>query len=204
MDFISHLFFGFVMGLIGVSLPGMINMTSVGMSLRQGLKAGLHCSAGASTTIFFQAAIAIVFTGYLTKHPEIFEFLKKASIFIFLGLGGLFFHMALRRRVAKSGKRMGGAFFTGMAMAGMNIMNIPYYFTFSSLVKAHGLITLGQSLKWIFLLAAPVGALSLLGSYSFFARSIAGRIEFFSRNINFFLSGLFFLLALIQVIQFFT
>jgi threonine/homoserine/homoserine lactone efflux protein len=199
MDILSHLFFGFAMGFTGVCLPGMTNMTSVGMSLRQGLKPGMYYSAGASTTIFIQALIAITFAGYLAQNPEIFAFLEKAAIFIFIALSVVFFYLATRRQAVKSEVRKGSAFFAGMGVAGMNALTIPYYFTFSTLLTAKGLITLAPSMRWVFMAGAPLGSLILLSSYIFFARYIAERAEFISRYINFFLSGLFLLLSILQL-----
>lgn len=199
MDILSHLFFGFAMAFTGIFLPGLTSMTSVRVSLLHGLESGMYYSAGASTTVFLQALIAVVFTGYLVNHPEVFAYLEKAAVFIFIGLCVVFLYLGLRRKPAKSSARQGGAFFTGMAVTSMNVMAIPYYFAFSALIKTKGLVTLESAFRWIFLAGVPLGALCLLALYIYFARYIAERAETFTRNINFFLSGLFLFLAIVQL-----
>ena len=55
-----------------------------------------------------------------------------------------------------------------------------------------------------FLLAAigiTLGAFTMLGAYARFAQFILKRASYFARNLNYFLSGLFLLLAVVQRVQ---
>lgn len=201
MHYFYHLFFGFAMASIGVTLPGMINMTSVSMSIKRGFPSGLQFSVGASVTVFLQALIAITFAGYLTQNPEVLLWLKQAAIAIFLILAAVFFVQARKPADTQGSDRQGHAFLLGMGIAGMNVLNIPYYLTFSAFLKANGWISLRDPLHWLFLAGALLGSLTFLAAYARFATYIASRADYFARNINYFLSGLFVLLAVVQVVQ---
>ena len=189
------------MASIGVTLPGMINMTSVSVSIRRGLNPGLQFSAGAASAIFLQALIAVTFAGYLTEHPDVILWLKQAAIVIFLVLSIVFYLQARRPAAVEEGDQKGNAYLLGMGIAGMNVLNIPYYLAFSAFLKANGWITLRDPLHWFFLLGATLGAWALLAAYARFACYIAKNADYFARNINYFLSGLFVVLAAVQIFQ---
>ena len=201
MFYLNHLLFGFAMAAVGVALPGMINMTSVSTSLKKGLRAGLQFSIGSSIAIFFQVLIAVFFAGFLGRNPEIFIYLKRAAIFIFLVLSIVFLYQALHPKEVSGSSRKGSAFLTGMVITNLNVLNIPYYFTFSTYLKANRFLSLQAPFYWFFILGSALGALSLLAAYAHFADYISKRAAYFTRNINYFLSGIFLMLAIIQVIQ---
>jgi len=201
MDFLSPLFFGFLLAIVGITLPGMVNMTSVSVSIRRGMGAGLWYSAGGSAVIFFQAYIAVAFAGYLSRHPEVFTYIRAASVAIFLALAGFFFYQALRSKEVKASQRKGRPFLLGMAVAGMNALNIPYYFTMGAVLKAEGLISLQAPYHLPFVAGIALGAFTMLSAYARFAQAVLIRANYFARNLNYFLSGLFLLLAVVQGVQ---
>ncbi len=201
MDYLSPLFFGFLSAFLGISLPGMVNMTSVSVSIKQGLPSGLHYSAGGATTIFFEAYIAVAFAGYLGRHPEIFTYIRSASVVIFLTLAFFFLYQALYAKELKASQRKGRPYLLGIAVAGMNALFIPYFFTIGSVLKAEGLIQLHSPFHLLFVTGVSFGAFSMLAAYANFAQFILKRANYFARNLNYFLSGLFLLLAVVQGVQ---
>ena len=203
MFYLSHLFLGFIFAALSIVLPGLVNMTSVSVSLKDGLRAGFYYSLGAAVTILIQATIAVTFADYLSSHPEIFTFLKKIALGVFLSLGAFFLYKALKPKVAKASERTGLAFWIGFAVAGMNVLNIAYYFTVSTFLSGEGYIKLEQPYNTLFITGIPLGAFMMLFLYARFAQFIANNSRYFTRNINYFLSGLFFILAFVQLFQLF-
>ena len=201
MDFFNPIFFGFSIAMIGIALPGMVNMTSVNVSIKRGLRSGFLYSAGSSVTIFLQAYIAVAFAGYLSKHPEVFLYIRAASVAIFLALAFFFFYQALRSKEVKASQRKGRLFLLGVAIAGMNALNIPYFFTMGALLKAEGLIRLNTPYHLFFVSGITIGAFTMLAAYARFAQFILNRASYFARNLNYFLSGLFLVLAVVQGVQ---
>ena len=201
MDLLNHLFFGIGMAFIAVTLPGMVNMTAVSTSINYGLSSGIKFSIGASAAMLFQAFIAVAFAGYLSKHPEVFLFLKRAAVIIFLILSVVFLRQALRSRVAEASSKKGHPMFLGLLIAGMNALTIPFFFTISTFLEAKDYIRLTSPYRWVFLAGAFFGAQLLLAVYAYFARFIANRAGHLARNFNFFLSGFFLILAFIQLVD---
>ncbi len=201
MYVLNNLFCGIGIALLGLALPGLINMTSVSMSLKRGLKGGIFYSLGGSVTIFLQAIIGVAFAGYLSRHLEIFTSLKKIAILIFLVLSIIFLYQALYPKVKEGSKRAGTSFFVGMAIASLNILNIPFYFTSGTFLQSAGWVELAQPMGSLFAIGAAGGAFLGLVAYAYFAQYINRRAQYFVRNLNFFLSGLFLLLAVVQIVQ---
>lgn len=201
MDYLNPIFFGFLLTAVGISLPGLVNMTSVTTTIKHGLRGGIWYSAGASATIFSYAYIALAFAGYLSRHPEIFTYIRAASAGLFLALAFFFFYQALRSKEVKGSRRKGRPFLVGMAVAGMNALYLPYFFTMSTLLKAEGLIQLHAPFHFLFVGGVTLGAFTLLSGYARFAQFILKRADYLARNLNYFLSGLFLVLAVMQGVQ---
>ncbi len=201
MYIFNNLFLGVGTALLGLALPGLINMTSVSMSLSRGLRGGLYYSLGGATTIFFQALIGVAFAGYLSKHLEVFTSLRKIAILIFLILSIVFFYQALYPKVKEGSKRTGTSYLVGMAIAALNILNVPFYFTSGTFLQTTGWVKLTMPFGSFFVVGVAVGAFLGLSAYAYFAQYIDRRAQYFVRNLNYFLSGLFLVLAIVQVIQ---
>ena len=187
--------------MIGVAIPGLINMSAVQISMRRNFRAGVIFSLGAITIVFLQALVGVGFAGYLAENRHILSFIKKLAIFIFFGLSGLFFYKGLRPKLKQESRRQGSAFVIGMAVAGMNVLNVPFFFTMSTLLQAQGYIDLQPTWGLLFMLGLAGGSFLMLLLYAYFARYITTHARFFAQNMNYFLSGLFLFLAVVQWMQ---
>lgn len=201
---LNHLFFGIFTALLGLSLPGLINMTSVRMTLNKGLKSGIFYSAGGATTIFLQACLAVYYAGYLSKHLEVIAFLRVIAIAIFLILGLFFLYQGFYPKLKTGNPDDSPAFIAGMFIAALNILNIPFYFSSGSFLEASGSIELSQPFSSIFIIGIGLGGFTGLLGYAGFASYIDKKAQYIIRNLNFFLSALFIILAILQIIQIFN
>lgn len=202
MDLANNLFWGFVLGFIGVAIPGLINMTTANVTMRQGVRAGIYNALGAALVVFVQAKVAVGFAKYLSLHGEVLTNIKKIAILIFLILSVVFFYQALKPKVRKDGRKYPGTpFLKGIATAGMNVMNIPFYFTGSAYLESRKLLSLAPFSGWGVSFGSLIGAFSGLLIYVYLAKLLMQKMASIDRSVNFFLSGLFLVLALVQWIQ---
>lgn len=204
MEYINHLLLGFGITFLPVAIPGMINMTGVSLSIRRGLRAGLLFALGASVALYIQAFIATTFSGYLSTHPELMNFLKKAAVAIFLFLSFIFLFQALKTKVARGAKGSGKAQVFGFVIAAMNPLKIPYFFTVGTFLEAHGLLTPTLPNRAFFATGVMLGAAAILSLYAHFSRFIQEHANYLARNINYFLCGLCLFLAFVQMMQLYT
>ena len=201
MEHLNHFALGFLITVLSILLPGIVNMTAVTISMKRGLYTSYRYSFGAAITVTIQALIAITFAGFLSNNPGILTFLKQTAVAIFIILGLLFLWLARHPRVTKTTRGKGRAILLGFMIAWMNLLNIPYYFTFSTFFEAKGWILLDDPVKFTYLGGIALAALLMLMLYGRFAQFITVSGPQLARNFNYFLSGLFFVLAIVQAVQ---
>jgi len=201
MDWMQYFFCGWVLAFIGVAIPGLVNMTVANQSMRYGFKSGVLACTGAALVIFIQAKIAVGFSHYLSVHAEVLTNIKILAILIFLVLSAVFFYQALRPRSQQGKRTKASPFLRGIAASGMNVLNIPFYFTATAYLEARGLIIFRPYSGWIVAVGAGVGAFAILWIYAYLAGYLTRHAPAISRGANYFLSALFLLLAVVQWIQ---
>jgi threonine/homoserine/homoserine lactone efflux protein len=199
MQFITHLLFGFLMAFIGVSAPGMLNMTSLRVKIEKNSRSAFLFATGAALIVIPQALIALSFAKYFVKNPEVIEQLKTGGVFVLLALSVFFFFQARKKIKAEGTKRKGNYFFIGMFLSSINMLAIPYYFFFSSFLDEKDLIIMEQPYISIFVAGAFLGTFALFSVYIQFAKIIERRVQFIARNINYVLSILFFVLSILAL-----
>lgn len=201
MDYIIHFIAGFLMAYIGLVPPGMLNMTTLRTTLNEGMKKGATFAAGASVIVIFHAGIALYFANYLAEHPEIILKLRYVGIIVFLILS-VFFFLQGRKKFKGQGKtKKGNPFLAGLFMSSMNMLGIPFYLGIGTLLETKGYITIAVPFIYVVVIGAAIGAFALFLTYAYFANILVKKIAFVASNINYILSILFFVLALITMIN---
>ncbi|MBJ2176437.1 LysE family transporter [Aureibaculum sp. A20] len=201
MVYVFHLFLGIISAFLGLLAPGMLNMTAVRTTIEQGRSAGILFSAGASVVVFFQAAIALVFANYLSQNPDVFDTLKIAAIIVFFILALFFFIQARKTFNAEGKSKKGNLFFIGMLMSAINMLAIPFYFGLTTYFEVNGQLKMEQPFVTLFIIGSGFGSFLLFSLYVFFAGVITKRAKFIATNINYILSGLFFILGIIAFLK---
>lgn len=201
MEYLSHIFIGFLMSFVGLIPPGMLNMTAVRTKIEKSKKAAILFILGAAIIVIPQAYIALAFAKYFAKNPQIIERLKIAGIFVLFSLS-IFFFIQARKKFKGEGKRKkGNHFLTGMLMSSMNMLAIPFYVFMSSVLETKNLLILAQPYIAFFVFGVFSGALFLFMIYVWFAVFIEKKAQFIARNINYILSILFFILGILTLIN---
>lgn len=201
MEIVQTMLLALFVAFLGFSPPGMINMTALKLSMEQGRRVAVSFVAGASLLIFIQSLIAVTFAKYLGENPQVVYVLKNGAIFVFLGLAFFFFRQAKSKRplqLKESGKQ---SFWAGVSMSAMNMLAIPFFLGYSTLLEAKGVLHLEFPLHLFFSLGALAGSSFLFLVYVWFAVFIQKRVQFIARNINYILSLLFLLLAISTVLN---
>lgn len=203
MLYLQNILWGYTLTAIGLALPGMVNMSAVKVSMDQGLRAGFRFSLGATLALGVHAYLAITFARFLSEHPYVLLYFKRAALAIFLALSLIFFYLAKKPKKPREAYRHkeNTPMIFGFLIMNMNMLNIPYLFATGTLLEAKGWISVEPPNKWLFIVGAALGAWSLLVLYAQFADIIVRRAQFVARHLNYFISGLFMLLAIIQMIQ---
>ena len=196
MELLQTIFLAILVAFLGFSPPGMLNMTALKISLEHPRQQALRFVLGASSVIFIQALIAVSFAKFLAKNPTMIHYLSYAAIGVFLLLAYFFYRQA-RRKIQLKLKGSGTqSYWAGFSMAWMNMLAIPFFLGYSTILEAKGVLETQSPHNWLFALGAMAGAFMLFMLYVSFAGLIQQRVQFIARNINYILSALFLVLAL--------
>ena len=179
-------------------------MTGLKRSLDSGRTEGIRFIFGASMVILIQSFIAVTFSKYLANNPQIVENLKYIAIAVFLALSFMFFMQARRKVQLKEKENNRSSFVAGIAMASMNMLAIPFFLGYSTLMEAQGWMNTVFPHNIIFAFGAMLGAFGLFYLYILFADYINRKVQFVARNINYILSLLFLVLAITTIISTFS
>ena len=132
MAFLTTFLLAVLVAFVGFMPPGMINMTSLKMSLENSRKEAVLFVSGAVSIILIQAFLAVTFAKYLARNPQIIEYLTYAAIVVFLGLAFLFYRQATRKVEVKVKDQKRSSYLAGMGMSSMNMLAIPFFLGYST------------------------------------------------------------------------
>jgi len=199
MEYLQTFLLAVLVAFVGFMPPGMINMTSLKMSLEHHRSQAVQFVLGAVTIILIQAFLAVTFAKYLARNPHIIEYLTYAAIVVFLGLAYMFYRQARRQLQLEVKEQKRNSYLAGLTMSSMNMLAIPFFLGYSTLLEAKGWLDIDPPHNYVFSLGAVAGAFLLFFIYVLFAEFIQKRVQFIAKNINYILSLLFLVLALITI-----
>lgn len=188
MAYILPLVFGFVVSVIGILPPGLINMTAAKISLQDGKNRALMFTLGALLIIFFQTYLALIFARYIDAHQEVVILLREIGFGIFTLVTVYFLLIAKKPKVRikenikiRSKK---SRFFLGMLVSAINFFPIPYYVFVSVSLASFGYFTFEPGSVYSFVLGVVSGSFLVFYTYIAFFNKIEGKTEFLMKNMN--------------------
>ncbi len=129
MSLVLPFLFGFIAAIVGISPPGLINLTAAKVSLANGKKSALLFVTGALIIIFFQTYISVLFARIIDKNQNIVVLFRVVGLFVFIILTIYFFKFAnkpILQNTTQNTKK-GNFIAAGMGISAINFFPIPYY-----------------------------------------------------------------------------
>jgi threonine/homoserine/homoserine lactone efflux protein len=199
MSLILNFIIGFLAAFVGVIPPGLLNMSAAKITINEGRKKGLLFSLGVCITVIIQTYVALLFARYLDKHPEIVDMLQKVALGIFICITFYFFFIAkdTRREIPEDiNKTKTNCFFSGMLLASLNLLPLPYWVYISITFSTFGWFSFSQPGLWVCVIASALGTFLMLALYvQYFRRKeVEGRSKM---NMNYIIG---FITAVISII----
>ena len=203
MSVFFNFLIGFLAALIGVIPPGLLNMYAAKVSMKEGRKKGLLFSMGVCITVMLQTYVALIFARFLDMHPEYVDMLQKVALGIFICITIYFFFIAkdTRRQLPEGMERSKtNRFFSGMFLALINLLPLPYWVYISITFAGFGWFQFEQLNLLATVFASGLGTFVMLAVYVWFFRRKDAPKKRKGINMNFIIGGI---TAIISVITFF-
>lgn len=203
MAVLSNFLIGLTGAFIGVLPPGLINMYALKVGLREGRKRALIFAGGVCVTVFIQTLFALVFARYLERHPEVVDVLQKIALGIFIALTVYFFFIAkdtrrtIRTEEEKSKTRR---FFSGMGIAALNLLPLPYWVYVGISFSSFGWFSFEIPALYFAALGSAAGTFLALAMYVYFVKEKEARGNF-KINMNYIIGAITALISIITFIK---
>lgn len=204
MNLITSLFLGFITAFVGITPPGLINMTAAKVNLREGKISAYWFVLGAVIVIFFQATLAILFARYIEGRPDVIVLLREVGFVIFSVLT-IYFLLIAKKPKAKKGKikkkSTSTRFFLGMLLSALNFFPIPYYVFVSITLASYNLFVFDISHVFFFVTGVVLGSFLVFYLYITFFQKIEDKTNYMMKNMNTIIGSITGLIALITLIN---
>ncbi len=202
MNFIICLLLGFCLASLGSITPSFLNLTVVKYSLRNGKKATFYLIAGYATVLFFQANIGAYLANVLMKNSSYITLIQKIGTGILFLLAINFFrlHFTATEKVKNKEIPKSKSYFYGILMSALNMMAIPFYFTFISLLIGFNYFEYSLANAFYFSIGSTMGSFTLYTLYAIVAKNIEHKLVFIASKMDFILGCLTGVVAIGNVI----
>ncbi len=197
-------FVGFVVSLVGVVPPGLLNMSAAKISLKEGYSRGLMFSVGVCIIVALQAYIALIFARYLSNHPSSIETLKRVALVIFVLITIYYLFIAKRRlkpdldTTVRSKK---SRFFLGLFMSSINMFPIPYQAYMGISLASFNILTFSQATITTYVLGAFSGTFAMLYMYMVFFEKVKTKNFTSQKNMNYLIGSITGIISIITFIS---
>ncbi|MEC5164431.1 threonine/homoserine/homoserine lactone efflux protein [Flavobacterium sp. PL11] len=209
INLLTSLFLGFVTAVIGITPPGLINMTAAKVNIKEGKKSAYWFILGAVIIIFIQAALAILFAQFIKDHPDVIVLLRELgfAIFLILSIYFLFIAKKQKKKIGKIKKRSTTTrFFLGMLLSVLNFFPIPYYVFVSITLASYNLFYFDINYILFFVTGVVLGSFLVFYFYIAFFQKIQDKTDYLMRNMNSIIgsiTGIIAIITLINIVKFY-
>ncbi len=202
MDSIAQPFWYFLLAfgisLLG-SLPfGMINLNVLATAVHRGPRPALWMAGGATLIEGVQLFVVLVGFGFLADHTTLEAVLQWIAVPIFLGLAVFYFRAEPVNTHGEVVKQR--PFWRGVGLSIINVLVYPFWFLWLGLMA----FPVEDRSLWGWLITGAIlGAFVVMVMFTFLGRLIEQRAESLTRHLNRIIAGVFFALAIWQLIRLF-
>ena len=209
MGFALPLFLGFLTASLGITPPGLINMTAAKVSVKEGRSKALIFAAGATAVVLIQTYIAVVFARFIDGNPDVIVLLREIGLGIFSALTVFFFWRGTNSETEEKKLKLHSKksrFFYGMLLSALNFFPIPFYVFISVTLASYKYFTFDDIFIWTFVFGSGIGAFFAFYCYIAFFKKMEARTAFVLRNMNYIIgsiTGIVSIVTLVNVIQFY-
>lgn len=192
----------FLWSFLGVIPPGIINVNAAKISVEYGRNRAFIFTLGACLIIAAQAGMAVVIAEFLNLTEDELSVIQKTGIAIFFCLSVYFFISAKVKSKPKELEinKKSGVFLKGMLFSLLNVFPIPYYSFVCTTLTTSGNFNFSTSNVIVFILSIVIGSFVAISAYVILFKK-SNSSKNFSRNANYILSALTFIIAVFACIK---
>ncbi len=202
MTIVLPLFLGFLTSAIGITPPGLINMTAAKVSIEEGRTRAFVFAVGAVLIILVQTFLAVVFAKVIDQNPSVVILFREVGLVFFVGLTAYFFLTSKKIKRKKNEiklKSKKSRFFLGMLLSALNLFPIPFYVFVSVTLASYNYFSFEKSFVYSFVIGSGLGALFAFYCYIVFFKKMERKTNFLLINMNYIIGSITGLVSIITL-----
>lgn len=207
MTVVLPLFLGFFISVLGITPPGLINMTAAKVSIQEGRTKALVFASGAVVIVVVQTFLAVIFAKFIDQNPSVVLLLREVGLVIFTGLTVYFFVTSRKIQPKEPQIKLRSKksrFFLGMLLSALNFFPIPFYVFVSVTLASYNYFSFEKGFVYNFVIGSGLGAFFGFYCYIAFFKKLESKTEFLLRNMNYIIgtiTGIVSAITLINIIN---
>ncbi|MBQ0786029.1 MAG: LysE family transporter, partial [Oceanihabitans sp.] len=181
-------FLGLLVALVGVTPPGLLNMTAAKISLKDGYSRGITFSIGACVIIVIQTYLGVLFARYLSNHQDVVDVLQRVAFILFVLITIYYLLIAKTEDKPKAElkvKSKKSRFFQGMLLSALNVFPIPYQAYMSITLASFGWMSFEKTSIFSYVAGAATGSFVIFYIYIFFFDKIKSKTLTSQKSMNY-------------------
>ena len=198
---------GFVAAALGTAPPGLLNMTAGKIAYEFGSQKSNRFIGGVALVSAIYSFTATQFSFYIDSHPDVVTIIYKIGVLIF-GVLTLYFFLKGwhdRRRTVQADLDRNNFILSGMFLALLNILPIPFYTATALFMAQNGMFNFYPSEILTLVLSVVSGTIVMLKIYTVLYPKISHKNAQQSRgshvNSNYIIAVVTFLVMLTAILK---
>lgn len=198
---------GFVIAVIGILPPGLINMTAAKVSVVDGRNEAISFAIGATVIVLLQTYIAIQFAKFINSRQDIITLLQEIGLILFLAITLFLFLTARNPKKTKQEIKMNSKssrFFLGMLLSSLNLFPVPFYVFVSVTLSTYGLFYFNLLYIYSFVSGVVIGSFTGFYLYILYFKNHQNKSDYLIRNGNYIIGSITGLISLVTFFKLIT
>lgn len=200
-------FVGFIISLVGVIPPGLLNMSAAKISIQEGHTRGIVFSLGVCIIVALQTYIALIFARYLSNHSDIVEVLKQVALVIFVLI--TIYYLFIAKKTSKPNieervKSKKSRLFLGVFMSAINVFPIPYQAYMGITLASFSILMFDQTSIISYVAGSVSGTFVMLYIYIFFFEKVKNKKITTQKNMNYLIGIITGVISIITLVNILT
>ena len=198
---------GFVIAVIGILPPGLINMTAAKVSVVDGRNEAISFAIGATVIVLLQTYIAIQFAKFINSRQDIITLLQEIGLILFLAITLFLFLTARNPKKTKQEIKMqskSSRFFLGMLLSSLNLFPVPFYVFVSVTLSTYGLFYFNLLYIYSFVSGVVIGSFTGFYLYILYFKNHQNKSDYLIRNGNYIIGSITGLISLVTFFKLIT
>ena len=190
---------GLLVSFLGTLPLGVLNLTIVRVSLRQGLRPALYFALACALVEFVYSFLSVELTQALIHFPALKPATEVIAALTLLGMG---VHYIRKESVASANEKQGvHPFWLGTLLSVINVVAFPFWILYTTLLLQNGYVGIsGNGFVLLYVLGISVGTVTGLLPFIFGSRYLNGFFVRHQHRLDRLMGALFVGLAFCQTV----